>query len=156
VALAAAALVRPEGGGGGLLRSETLVGNRRSAQAAAAGCDRAFFAWRFNTPIPVLAVLPRIWATVVGDLRLVGVAPLTPEESESRTEDWQRVRDQAPVGLIGPTQLQLGADAPLDERLMSDAFYAGQRRGPADDLRWLGQGLTALFGPRAWRGVEGA
>jgi multidrug efflux pump subunit AcrA (membrane-fusion protein) len=112
--------------------------------------ERAFPAWRFATGIPVLATLPRVLALVSGDLRLVGVSPLTPQESKARTEEWQRARDRAPVGLIGPTQLTLPADAPSDERLMSDAFYAGQRSA-LGDLRWLWVGLLGLFSRRAWQ-----
>jgi mannose-1-phosphate guanylyltransferase / phosphomannomutase len=149
--LAAAAL---QSGGGGLLRSETLIGNRQptlpGVAAAGSEAERAFLSWRFATSIPVLAALPRVLAVVSGDLRPVGVAPLTPQQAESRTEDWQRVRDEAPAGLIGPTQLTLNADAPFDERLMSDAFYAGQR-STLGDLRWLWHGFLALFSRRAWQ-----
>jgi len=170
LALAAAVLSRPEpaalaepaaggghagpaGAGARLWQTEMLIGNRRSSLPAPGESDKCFFSPRFATPIPVLALLPRLLAVVRGDLRLVGVAPLTPRESESRSEDWQRVRDQAPVGLLGPTQLLLPGDAPLDERLMSDAFYASQR-SDIKDLRWLWEGLRGLFSARAWRTGE--
>jgi hypothetical protein len=133
-----------------LWRTERLLGNRRRMLASAAAPDASFRCLRFNTSAPVLAQLPRLFAVISGHLRLIGVAPLTPQESSVRTEDWQRVRDQAPVGLLGPTQLLLPADAPLDERLMSDAFYAGQR-STLKDTRWLWVGLLTLFTPRAWR-----
>ncbi len=159
VALIAAALESgggqaDAGGKGGLLRREVLIGNRAHASVAgrvvASDTDYAFTAWRIDTGIPVLATLPRLLALISGDLRPVGVSPLTPEEAEARTEDWQRVRDQAPVGLIGPTQLNLPVDAPFEERLMSDAFYAGQR-GTLADLGLLWSGILALFGRRAWQ-----
>jgi hypothetical protein len=152
LALLAAALSMPRDGTK-LLRAEMLIGNRRSSLPATSESDRAFFTSRFNTRIPVLAMLPRILAVISGDLRLVGVMPLTPRQSESRTEEWQRVRDAAPVGLIGPTQLTLPADAPLDECLMSDAFYAGQS-GLFKDLRYLWQGVLAFFSGQAWQRVE--
>jgi NDP-sugar pyrophosphorylase family protein len=136
--------------GAKMITGEPLIGNRRCRTPALADCDRAFFSWRFNTGIPVLALLPRVLDVIKGNLRLVGVAPLSPQQSEARSEDWQRVRDSAPVGLIGPTQLALTADAPLEERLMSDAFYAHQR-GPLRDLRYLWQGILALFGAQAWQ-----
>ena len=152
LALVAAALAMPRHGAK-LGHAEMLLGNRRSSLPAASESDRAFFTWRFNTRIPVLAMLPRILAVINGDLRLVGVMPLTPRQSESRTEEWQRVRDGAPVGLIGPTQLTLPADAPLDECLMSDAFYAGQS-GLFKDLRYLWQGVRAFFSSQAWQRAE--
>jgi hypothetical protein len=149
VALAASALAQPRGGGK-LTHTEMLIGNRRREHPTTTASERAFFSRRFNTAIPVLSLLPRILAVVRGDLRLIGVSALTPRESEARTEDWQHVRDTAPVGLIGPTQLTLPPGAPLEERLMSDAFYAGQaQRG--GDLRYLWQGLAALFRARTWQ-----
>jgi lipopolysaccharide/colanic/teichoic acid biosynthesis glycosyltransferase len=93
-----------------------------------------------------------LFGVVLGDLRLVGVSPLTPEEAASRSEDWQMVRDQAPVGLLGPTQLNLAVDAPLEERLLSDAFYAREQRW-TKDLAYLLTGLGTLFSGRAWRRV---
>ena len=146
--LAAALAMR--GTGAKLSRTEMLIGNRGPSPATTDEADRTFFTWRFNTGIPVLALLPRILSVITGDLRLVGVMPLTPQQSAARTEEWQRVRDRAPVGLIGPTQLTLPADAPLDERLMSDAFYAGQTAA-FKDLRYLWQGALAFFSGQAWQ-----
>ena len=136
------------------MHTELLIGNRHSEPPVTSRSGRVFSSGRFGTAIPVLAGLPRLLAVVRGDLRLVGVMPLTPQQSEARSEEWQRVRDRAPVGLIGPTQLMLSADAPVDECLMSDAFYAGQR-GALKDLRYLWQGLLALFSPRAWQRAGG-
>ncbi len=150
LAAASAALSRSNGNSGALLRAGMLIGNRRSARPGLPGEEQLFSTWAFSTDIPVLARLPRILAVITGDLRLVGVSPLTLSESDGRTEAWQRVRDQAPVGLLGPTQIALPAHAPLDERLMSDAFYAGQR-GDLKDLGWLWRGLLALFSAAAWR-----
>jgi lipopolysaccharide/colanic/teichoic acid biosynthesis glycosyltransferase len=98
----------------------------------------------------VLRNLPHLLAVVRGDLRLVGVAPLTPEQSATRTEDWQRVRDQAPVGLLGPTQLNLPEDAPLEERLLSDAFYA-KAHSWKKDMKYLLRGFKMLFNADGWR-----
>jgi lipopolysaccharide/colanic/teichoic acid biosynthesis glycosyltransferase len=82
-------------------------------------------------------------------LRLVGVAPLTPAQAAARTEEWEMVRDAAPAGLLGPAQLTLRADAPLEEHFVVDAYYA-RTRTAAGDLRWLLRGLAALASPRAW------
>ncbi len=109
-----------------------------------------FSAWEWAVPVPVLRYLPRLLAVVSGDLRLVGVQPLTPEQANNRLEDWERVSDQAPAGLIGPTSLNLPPDAPWEQRLLSDAFYARQR-STARDWRYLLQGIGALFTRRAWQ-----
>jgi len=131
-----------------LLASRELVGNRPSEPRIGTAGGR-FVARHWNTGIPVLRHLPRLLAVTRGDLRLVGVSPLSPQDSAERSEDWQLVRDQAPVGLLGPTQLTLSEDAPLEERLLSDAFYAReQNRGK--DLGYLLRGLKMLFSREAW------
>jgi mannose-1-phosphate guanylyltransferase/phosphomannomutase len=145
IAAAAAAL----SGEGALMTSRELLGNR-SALLAENATARGFVAKSWNTAIPVLRFLPRLLAVVRGDLRLVGVSPLSPDESAARTEDWQMVRDQAPVGLLGPTQLNLTEDAPMEERLLSDAFYA-REQGWSHNARWLLSGLKMLFSGQAWR-----
>ncbi|MET0556163.1 MAG: NDP-sugar synthase [Vicinamibacteria bacterium] len=140
LALAASFAADPRGP----LRRVRLRGNRRRAGEASAEFD----AWRGATRLPVLRDLFLLPAVVAGHLRLVGVPPLTPEAADARTEEWERVRDGAPVGLVGPSQLTL-AGAPLEERLMMDAFYA-QRRNGREDARWLARGALALFSRRAW------
>jgi hypothetical protein len=136
-------------GGGALLERRELVGNRASTSDRG-NAGNGFVARHWNTQIPILRNLPRLLAVVRGDLRLVGVSPLTPEESAARREDWQMVRDQAPVGLLGPTQLDLAGDAPLEERLLSDAFYAREQSW-VKDLGYLLNGLKSLFSGEIWR-----
>jgi len=136
-------------GGGTLFTNRELVGNRQSPGGGGTA-DNVFVAKHWNTEIPILRNLPRLLAVVQGDLRLVGVSPLTPEESTNRTEDWQMVRDQAPIGLFGPTQLNLPYDAPLDERLLSDAFYAREQVW-SKDMGHLLSGLKMLFSREIWR-----
>lgn len=145
VAAAAAALA----GGDSLLLSRVRVGNRaRFADADDSGTLYKDRYW--NTAIPVLRNLPGLLCVIAGDVRLVGVSPLTPEQNAARTEDWQKVRDQAPVGLLGPTQFNLTEDAPLEERLLSDAFYARARTWSRDSGLLL-RGLRMLFSGEAWR-----
>lgn len=131
------------------LREVKLRGNRLEFDEFGTRRRRIFTVWEWATAIPVLRHWPRLLAVVSGDLRLVGVEPLTPEQVDERLEEWERVADQAPAGLIGPTPLTLPANAPREERLLSDAFYA-RRRSAAQDLRYLLHGLGALFTRRAW------
>lgn len=133
------------------LREMKLRGNRFDASGKRQ--RRVFSAWEWAVPVPVLRYLPRLLAVVSGDLRLVGATPLTPEQANRRLEDWKRVSDQAPAGLIGPTSLNLPPDAPWEQRLLSDAFYARQR-SPARDWRYLLQGIGALFTRRAWQSAQ--
>lgn len=145
IAAAAAALA----GRGALMVTGERVGNRPPYPGGNA-TGKIFTEHCWNTGIPVLRHLPRLLAVIQGHLRLVGVSPLTPAEDATRTEDWQRVRDQSPVGLLGPTQIDLTAAAPLDERLLSDAFYARSQTWQRDMLVLL-SGLKTLFNGKGWR-----
>jgi NDP-sugar pyrophosphorylase family protein len=127
-----------------------LRGNRREVDALGQVRRRDFVVQEWNTAIPVLRNLPRLLAVVSGDLRLVGVSPLSPEAADGLSSDWERSREEAPAGLLGPTQLEVPADAPLEEKLMSDVFYARQR-GARRDLVYVLKGIAALVRPSSWR-----
>jgi len=146
----AALLAMREAAGGRLLESLEIEGDLRDQYKEGPGARPRVLVHSWRTSVPVLRHLPWLVAVLRGDLRLVGVSPLTPAESSARSEDWQFVRDQAPVGLLGPTQLTLPGDAPMEERLLSDAFYARQRSW-GRNLGILGQGLRALFNAESWR-----
>lgn len=108
-----------------------------------------FNTWQCNASPPILRFLPRLLAVISGDLRLVGALPVTPETASLRIEDWEKFADQAPAGLLGPTQLTLPADAPDEEKLMSDSFYWANF-SVQQDFRYLAQGLSLLFSRKAW------
>lgn len=151
--LVAAFLSGREGGGGRLLEARDMEGDLREHPGDQTGPRRTVVLLNWRTRVPVLRHLPWLLAVVRGDLRLVGVSPLTPEQSAARDEDWQFVRDTAPVGLLGPTQLQVSSDASIEERLLSDAFHARQR-GWGRDLVVLWEGIKMLFSADAWRRPE--
>jgi NDP-sugar pyrophosphorylase family protein len=134
----------------GLLRKTRLRGNRIVLDEFGQRQRAEFSAYEWTTAIPVLRHLPRLFAVITGDLRLVGAEPVTPEQAERRILDWEKLADNAPAGLLGPTQLRLDADAPEEERLMSDAFYAAHRKSTGDGV-WLWEGFRALFSRTAWR-----
>ncbi|MFM8332824.1 MAG: sugar phosphate nucleotidyltransferase [Candidatus Methylumidiphilus sp.] len=146
----AAWAARGENPQGPLLRPRRLRGNRIELSEFGERQRAEFKAWEWATRRPLLRSLPHLLGVVSGDLRLVGVEPVSLEQAERRTEEWERLADQAPAGLIGPTQLRLPASAPEEERLMSDAYYARQR-GPGKNWPYLGEALLALFNRRAWR-----
>ena len=146
----AALLAAREAGGDPLMAGREYLGTRPPSPSHEVAEARPLVLRHWRTGVPVLRHLPWLIAVVRGDLRLVGVSPLTPEESAARNEDWQFVRDSAPVGLLGPTQLNVPADAPIEERLLSDAFYARQRSW-GRDMGFLWQGLRQLFIAQAWR-----
>jgi len=125
------------------IRRSTLLGNRRTRAH-----KTAFLARRFSTSLPLLSYLPYLFAVAAGHLRMVGVEPLTPAGAAARTQEWEFVRDDAPVGLFGPVQLTLSADAPPEERRLMEANYA-RTRTFIGDLRWLALGVASIARSRS-------
>lgn len=131
------------------LRFRRLRGNRLVRDGAGLPVRAEFTAAEWATGVPVLAKLPWLLNVAKGDLRLVGAEAVTSEQAACRTAEWEKMADRAPAGLLGPTQLELPASVPAEERLMSDAWFAAQA-GPDKELRIVLRGLRALFSRRAW------
>ena len=121
----------------------TLAGN------APGGGRAPFTTFRFETAVPVLRDLPLLLAVVRGRLALTGVTPLTPAEEAALTEPWEKVRHEAPAGLVSLARLAVPASAPPEVSRVVDAFEA--RRPSA----LLGRALGALFSARAWTAPKG-
>lgn len=88
-----------------------------------------FVTFIIDNPNSPFRYLPMVLDVVAGNINLFGVSVLTPEEHQSRMDGWQKVTEESPIGLVGPTQLYVGLDAPLDERLLSDAMSAQSSMG---------------------------
>jgi NDP-sugar pyrophosphorylase family protein len=116
----------------------TLAGN------APGGGRAPFTTFRFETAVPVLRDLPLLLAVVAGHLALTGVTPLTPAEEAALAEPWEKVRTEAPAGLVSLARLAVPASCPAEVARVVDAFEA--RRPSA----LLGRALSALFSSRAW------
>ncbi len=125
----------------------TLLGNARQTGTDA---KSPFKAYRFNTGVPVLDNLPLLLSVFTGRIRLVGVSLYRPVELVGRDERWQKVCDTVPSGLLGPTQLVLGADAKLEEKLISDTVFSSSRSAK-QSLQVLGAAAKKLFTASAWR-----
>jgi len=121
----------------------TLAGNMPGGGRA------PFTTFRFETAVPVLRDLPLLLAVVRGRLALTGVTPLTPAEEAALTEPWEKVRSEAPAGLVSLARLAVPASAPPEVSRVVDAFEA--RRPSA----LLGRALSALFSARAWTAPKG-
>ena len=108
-----------------------------------------FTAVELNVNPPVLRYLPRVLAVVNGDINLMGSLPVSFEVAKKRTQEWERLADQTPSGLLGPTQLNVPADASEEEILMSDSVYAAQVN-IRTNLRYLLTSIQALISRKAW------
>ncbi|MBE2220079.1 MAG: sugar transferase [Anaerolineae bacterium] len=88
--------------------------------------------------------LPELWNVLKGDLRLVGVKPLKPEEIKQISEVWQQKRHDHTPGFTGMWYLQTNPQSNLDDILIADAYYIAIRSW-REDLKILKQT------PSAWR-----
>ncbi len=82
--------------------------------------------------------LPELWNVLRGDMRLVGVKPLTAVEINQISEAWQQKRHECPAGFTGLWYIQTRPGSSLDEILITDAYYVATRSWRAN-LRLLGQ-----------------
>lgn len=81
--------------------------------------------------------LPELINILRGDLTLVGVRPLSPEEASQITETWQQKRHDAPIGFTGLWYVQNGRESDLDEMLIADVYYLATRSWREDwKLLW--------------------
>jgi NDP-sugar pyrophosphorylase family protein len=79
--------------------------------------------------------LPALWNVLRGELLLVGVRPLGPDEAAHVSEEWSPQRHQWPAGLTGLWYTQRASVA-IDDALVADAYYAATRSW-REDLRLL-------------------
>lgn len=119
-------------------RQVTLAGNARNGSRA------SFSTFRFETAVPVLRDLPLLFAILSGRLALSGVTPLSPAEEAALKEPWEKVRHEAPAGVLSLARLAAPASAPPEVARVVDAFWA-RTRSPL-----IGRALSSLFSARAW------
>jgi NDP-sugar pyrophosphorylase family protein len=76
--------------------------------------------------------LPELWNIIKGDIRLVGVKPLSPEENSLVREAWQKTRYEVSPGFTGLWYVQTTSASNFDEILVSDAYYVATRTWAGD------------------------
>ncbi|HEV3112075.1 MAG TPA: hypothetical protein VGY99_16435 [Candidatus Binataceae bacterium] len=130
------------------LRRLRLVGNKLD-HADGIERRRCFVTLEGATPVPPLKWLPLLLAVVSGDLRMIGVEAMSPEGEAALETEWERLREEAPVGLVGPARLAVGPDTPDEEKRVAEGYYARTRSG-WNDVVLLGMAVRALFKPRSW------
>ncbi len=124
-------------------RPVTLAGN------APDGGRTSFSTFKFETAVPVLRDLPLLFSVLSGRLSLSGVTPLSPAEEAALREPWEKVRNEAPAGVLSLARLTAPASAPSEVARVLDAFWA-RTRSPL-----LGRSLSALSSARAWTAPRG-
>ena len=75
-----------------------------------------------------LSKLPCLVNVFLGELNWFGVSICQPQDLASRSEPWQFIRDEYPVGIFGPAQNELNSQSSIDEILMADATFLATDR----------------------------
>jgi len=88
--------------------------------------------------------LPHLWHVVCGDLALVGVKPLTKEETASIQDEWQQKRFEQLAGFTGLWYLQPHPLDDIDSTLVADTYYAVTKSWRLD-VKILWQTLPAWW-----------
>lgn len=87
--------------------------------------------------------LPELFNVVHGDMALVGVKPLRPEESALLTEEWHQKRYDSRAGLTGLWYQQTEPDSDLDTIIIADVYYTATRT-------WRSDLMLLLRTPSIW------
>ena len=87
--------------------------------------------------------LPELFNVLNGDMGLVGVKPLRPDEVARLTEEWHQQRHEAPAGFTGLWYLQTDATSDLDTVIVTDVYYTATRN-------WHSDLLILLRTPAVW------
>ncbi len=132
--------------GGAPLRSEMLVGNRRTP----AGLGQPFMALQFRTRVPVLRNLPLLLAVIQGHLRMFGARPAGNARDNVADLTWETIRARLPAGLLGPSLLHLPHNAPEEEIYLNEVVFT-QSGGLLHRLSCLRDALLLACSLRAWQ-----
>jgi len=87
--------------------------------------------------------LPELLSVVFGNLRLVGVKPLTPEDAGRAAGAWQLAQPEFEPGFTGLWYLQTGPASDWDTVIVVDMYYAATRD-------WRGDMKILCLTPAAW------
>lgn len=93
--------------------------------------------------------LPQLWHVLSGELALVGVKPLTQEETSFIQEEWQQKRFERKAGFTGLWFVQPQDLAGIESTLVADTYYTATHTWRAD-IKILKQTVPAWW-RMGWR-----
>jgi NDP-sugar pyrophosphorylase family protein len=131
------------------LRQLRLHSNKYRLDDAHEPVRGTFTSREWAVSAPVLQRLPLLLAVVAGHINLVGARPRPVTDEPSGSDPWEHLASDTPAGLLGPVQLDLPNDAPSEENMLNEIYYA-QYRSLLSDLNYLVKGARAMFSGRAW------
>jgi NDP-sugar pyrophosphorylase family protein len=86
--------------------------------------------WELNRLLELINVLR-------GDMALVGVKPLRPDQAALLTEEWHQKRHDSVAGFTGLWYQQTEPDSDLDTVIIADVYYTATRTWGSDVLLFL-------------------
>ncbi len=109
----------------------------RNSKGELTGYGRWLTRWNFHR-------LPQLWNVIRGELALVGVKPLTEEETRHIQEEWQQKRFERKAGFTGLWFVQPQEAGGIESILVADTYYTATHtwRG---DLKILKQTIPAWW-----------
>jgi NDP-sugar pyrophosphorylase family protein len=146
----------PLAAGGALLKSPAaplrqlrLHSNKYHVDDAHEPVRGTFTSREWAVDAPVLQRLPLLLAVVAGHINLVGARPRPVTDEPSGSDPWEHIASDTRAGLLGPVQLDLPNEAPSEENMLNEIYYA-RYRSLMSDLNYLVKGARAMFSGRAW------
>lgn len=110
---------------------------------------RVFSAWQLRLKSPVLRSLPMLFSVIQGHINIFGARMRPLQQDTLPRQPWDDVGCTISAGLLGPVQLYLPADAPVEEQLLSEIDF-DYHRSLGGDLAYLLRATASLFTFRAW------
>lgn len=121
---------------GRVLQPEQRIGRRATFSSSIQKAPESFQMLSFCTQRPDGTVstvgawlhrrewdhLPALWNVLCGDIDLVGVKPLLPQEAAQLREAWHQKRFDRPAGLTGEWFIQTNRGSELDDILVADVY----------------------------------
>jgi hypothetical protein len=86
----------------------------------------------FDSNSSLIRKLPGLLNVIKGEINLVGNSTLTKNEIDSLTEEWQKIRFEAPTGLIQLWETDKNLTISWEEKIISESFYASTRTFKGD------------------------
>jgi NDP-sugar pyrophosphorylase family protein len=83
--------------------------------------------YQFKSRHSLIKKLPGLINVIKGDIRLVGNSLLSENEVELPNEDWQKIRFNAPAGLIHLWETDKNPLLTWEEKIVAENFYASTR-----------------------------
>lgn len=106
-----------------------------------------FTAFEWQTTVPILRHLPKLWAVITGKLTLIGIAP---KSATNTNNDTPQYLPSTSYGLLGAQQL-LSLEAKLSqEKIQQLESHYAHTHYIGSDIIWLVKGIKLLFCKKTW------